>query len=661
MNNSQRLFSLAVLAACLLWIQPGLAADAQSEDAQTNNSQKIDAMVVTASRTAELKREVTASITVITQEEIRQSPARDLGELLFRTGNVWIRQYPGALTPVGIRGFRTDTHGNDLLGKVLLLLNGRRAGTGNLAKIRTQNIERIEILRGPASVQYGSAGMGGIINVITKRGKEETEAFIEGGIGSNDRKEGSLGAAGKVNNVDLAGAYSYSETDDYEIADGTRYTNTGIDSEQSFSANLGYSFNPFNRIGLVYNFYEGEGIGNPGGFTSAYFDEDDYKDSDNDSVDLMYEGGMIDGDFSWMARYFNGKDQDKWVTEPNASRIYEIETDQQGAQGQVTWEGGMLTLTGGVDWLAYDYDTSGTPSHSEYENAAGFLMAKLGLMERRLILNGGIRYDDYDVEIGNNEGGSQSTDNVAGQVGVAFQATKEIKLRAAWGQGFVMPGASQLAGEYTSWGSTYTGNPDLDPEESQTFEGGIDITVYSVFASLTYFYTDYENFIQTVATGTSSTYTWENIDDGTIAGFEWELAVDLGRQFGWEYMVKPYFKGTWFTEYEDDATGEDLQYIPEATVNYGLTIGEPGTWTANLNFAYYGEENVYSYTTYQDTVKDDATLVDLTLMHTFLKTETCGRLSVKGEINNLFEEDVEYVPDYPQAGRTFFIGLRWDY
>ncbi|MCP4719625.1 MAG: TonB-dependent receptor [Desulfobacteraceae bacterium] len=650
---------LWVLILLTIWILP---AAVMADESQDTKEETLDEMVVTASRSREAKQEISASITIISQEEIRQSTARDLGELLFKTGNVWIRQYPGALTPVGVRGFKTDTHGNDLLGKVLLLLNGRRAGTGNLAKIRTQNIERIEILRGPASVQYGSAGMGGVINVISKRGKDKPEAFVEAGIGSYDRKEVSLGGAGKVSGFDISGAYSYSESGDYQTSDGTTYTNTGIGSEESGSVNLGYNFNQNNRIGLVYNFYKGDEIGYPGGISSIYADDDDYKDSKNDSADLIYEGGVADGSFSWMTRYFTGKDKDTWVTvDPSYPSTYEIETDQQGAQGQVTWDSEILSLTGGIDWLDYDYETSGTPSDSTYDNTAGFLMAKLGFLDRRLIFNGGLRYDDYEVEIGNNEGGSQNTDNFVGNLGIAFQATEIIKLRAAWGQGFVMPGASQLAGDYTSWSKTYVGNPDLDPESSDTFEGGVDVGIGSLNVSVTYFHTDYEDFIETVATSTADTYTYDNVDNGTINGFEWEFSWDMGKYFVWKYTVKPYFKGTYFTTYEDDSDGSDLTYIPESTINYGLTVGQPGNFTANLNFAYYGDENVYDWNTYTDTVKTGGTLVDFSIMHTIARIGDYGNISVKGEIMNLFDEDVEYVLDYPQAGRTFYLGMRWEY
>ncbi|MBW2648890.1 MAG: TonB-dependent receptor, partial [Deltaproteobacteria bacterium] len=136
-----------------------------------SDSVTMEEVVVTAGRVKEKKKEITTNATIIDEEEIKNSSATDLGDLLAEKGIGHIHKYPGISTSVGIRGFRTDATGVDLAGKVLILLNGRRAGTGNAAKIMTKNVERVEIIRGPASVQYGSAAMGGVVNVITKQGK----------------------------------------------------------------------------------------------------------------------------------------------------------------------------------------------------------------------------------------------------------------------------------------------------------------------------------------------------------------------------------------------------------------------------------------------------------------------------------------------------------
>jgi vitamin B12 transporter len=195
---------------------------------EARNTVTMDEVVITAGRVEEKKKEITTNLTIIDEEEITNSSAANLGDLLAEKGIGHIHKYPGVSTSIGIRGFRTDTTGVDLAGKVLLLLNGRRAGTGNAAKIMTKNIERVEIIRGPASVQYGSAAIGGVINVITRQGEEKPTAFVDGLLGSYGYREGSAGFSGKYDQVDFSGTFTRDSGDDYDTAQGARYYNTGL-------------------------------------------------------------------------------------------------------------------------------------------------------------------------------------------------------------------------------------------------------------------------------------------------------------------------------------------------------------------------------------------------------------------------------------------------
>ena len=198
------------LTCSFLLTSPGLADENNRTDSAIPT---MDTVVVTAGRVPEKQKTLTTNVTVIDSETIARSPARDWGELLAEQG-LAVRQYPGTLTSVSIRGFRSDTHGNDLKNKVLILLDGRRAGTGNVAKIMTENVERVEIIRGPASVQYGSAAIGGIVYVITRQGRGKPTAFAEGGLGSWDYQEASAGGQGTVGMLDFSVAVTRSTMDD---------------------------------------------------------------------------------------------------------------------------------------------------------------------------------------------------------------------------------------------------------------------------------------------------------------------------------------------------------------------------------------------------------------------------------------------------------------
>jgi vitamin B12 transporter len=623
----------------------------------------MDTVVVTAGRVEEPKKELTNNVSVIDRETIEQSAAKDLGELLAEQG-FGVRQYPGTLTSVAIRGFRTDTTGNDLTSKVLTLLDGRRAGTGNVAKITTRNVERIEIIRGPASVQYGSAAMGGVVNVITRQGSGKPTGFVGGTLGSWHYEEGFLGGQGEINNLDFSAAASRSKMEDYQTAEGETYRNTGYDAKTDFSANVGYNFNHNNRLGLIYtNFYVDE-AGSP--FYLSQNDLLSYTDKSNYSVDAIYDGGTSEGLFSWKVRYFDGKDKDRY-TSPLFSYTSEDIFDRQGAQAQATARFEIATITGGVDWVNYEKDSNNTPEQSEYDNAAGFLLAKARLMEERLILSAGGRYDDYEVEIKEGQGRTEEDNNFVPNVGLAYLFTDMFKVRINYGQAFVMPTADQLAADYIDpfTGAQISGNPKLSPEESATWEGGFDFTANGLFASLTYFYTDFKDKIEYVLLpgGVSS---WDNLGEATISGFEGELNVDLGALYDWNFVLRPYVRFTYLTKFEDDVTGADLKYTPDWTAAYGINFSDGDGLSATFNVAYIGDQLVEDWEN-QVWPNDpevvnlgSSTVASLTLFKTLLASDLWGKLSLKGDITNLFNTDYEYVKGYPQPGRSYFLGLRYD-
>ena len=628
----------------------------------------MDEVVVTASRTAESSNKVSANLTVLDREELKQSASRNVGDLLAEEGLGHIQKYPGSLTSIGIRGFRTDTHGNDLQGHVLVLLDGRRAGTGNLAKILTKNVERIEIIRGPGAVQYGSAGMGGVINVITRRG-EINSVFLEGGGGSFDTVEGSIGGTAIQNGLDFAGSYTYATRGDYDTGSGDRYENTGINYETGMSANLGYSFSENNRLGLIFTRFDVDEAGSPGYFSEN--DLDDYTDKENYSVDVNFAGQCPITGSNLLVRYFFGKDENSWQdntgSDPNGwddGEASKNKTDQQGAQVQASKSFGFATIIGGFDWLDYEVENSWTPNKTTYSNPALFLLGKTSFLDDRLTANLGLRYDWYDVEVEEPAGRNEDQSRFTPQIGLAWMVMDELKIRAQYAQGFMMPSADQLAADFDSFGIRTVGNPDLDPEKSATYEGGVDYSTNGLNTSLTYFYTDFEDKIITdyLADGSS---TWKNLGDATISGIEAELSYDLGMPLGWSWEIRPYLNLTILTKYEDDTTGEELQYVSGSNYGTGLVVGNGDGIFCRLNVAYTGSQDVQDWESgaYPAPVVklDSSTVTDLTGSYRFYETEHLGAFTVRGEVRNLFDEDYAYVKGYPMPGRSFFVGLRWNY
>ncbi|WDP91030.1 MAG: TonB-dependent receptor [Desulfobacter sp.] len=640
-----------LMLSALLTLPAGVMAG-ESASSPTE-SLKFDDMVVTSGRIKEKREDVTTNISVYTSEDIQALAVQDLSDLMLKEG-FYIKEYPNSTISVGIRGLSTDTHGNDLSSNVLILINGRRSGTGNLAKITMDNVERIEIIRGPGSVQYGASAMGGVVNIITKRGSQGFTASIEGTMGSWSYKKGAIDIAGGVNKFDYSLSASKSSKGDFETGDGEKYENTGYDSKENMDIDLGFTFLPKNRFGVSLSDHDGDHIGNPGKLTSGTPDQ--YVDHALKSFDIYYDGQTQDNFLFWKLRYFKGKDE-YFVGYPSSpSSNYTRDTDHQGISAQLTAKWKMVDVTGGLDWADYAIETSKNPGkENTYENPGLFIMAKTRLMEDRLILSLGGRYDKYEVEGTNGKNTDDS--NWSWSFGAAYKILPGLSIRGNIAEAFCMPTADQLF-SYTNWGAwgIWIGNENLDPETSRTYEVGIDFKKYGLTAGLTYFYTKFENKISYIDLP-GNTHQYANIKGATISGVEGSISYNISERFGWSFKIEPYASFTVFDEYTNDETGENLTSTPDWSAAYGINVSnnELGLVT-RLNFVHYGEQDMSGGARLAE-----ADVADWSISKRLFSLKDYGIVTLKGEIVNLFDEDYALVQGYPSPGRTFYLGLNYTF
>ncbi len=655
-----------IIFICLLALvtHPVTGFSNESEQAR----QILDEMVVTAGRVSETRKDLSSDVTIIRSTEIQQSNAVNVADLLAEKGVGYLKKYPGTLTSVGIRGLRTDTHGNDLQGRVLVLLDGRRTGTGNLAKMLTHNLERIEIIRGPGAVQYGSAGMGGVINLITRQA-DTNGLQLSTGMGSFGLARGAVSGTARKNGVDFSGAVFRETRGDYKTGAGQRYHNTGVDAESGISANLGYSWDVHHRVGVIFTGFDAKGAGSPGYVSTM--DLDDTGDKKSHSIDLNYSGDSRDGGWQWMARFFSGRDKDTRY-EPVASNpdgwddgVPSVrETRIRGGQAQLTRFAGDTRLTAGLDWVDYDIESDYSPFQSQYVNPALFLLARTGFMDDRLVVNLGVRHDWYEVDMQDPAGRSESTRRLTPSLGLSYMVTPVLKFRAQYAQGFMMPTADQMGSEHTGWSGPVRGNPDLDPEKSATYEAGMDFFKNGFTASVTGFYTDYEDMIVTTVLP-DGTGSWKNEGESVIAGFQADLRYDIGALFHWSWEVSPYLGITALTRYEDKLTGKDLLDVSGRDYLAGILLDSGQGTFLRFNTVYTGSQLVRDWQagmfSAPEVRKSSFLVASLTGAWRFHENERTGRFSVRGEVHNLFDEEYAYVKGYPMPGRSFFAGIEWDF
>src|SRR3954454_3349508 len=163
---------------------------------------------------------VVGPVQIIENSEIERSTAKSVTELLAQNAVGFMSEWTPGQTSINIRGAATDGQGRDFKSQVLVLINGHRAGTANLSKMSLADIDRIEIVRGPASVVYGSQNMGGVINIITKTGRTAPGGFIDGNAGSWGTKQGKAQYGGMTGMFDYYLGVSGGVRDDFKIGGG---------------------------------------------------------------------------------------------------------------------------------------------------------------------------------------------------------------------------------------------------------------------------------------------------------------------------------------------------------------------------------------------------------------------------------------------------------
>ncbi len=639
-------------------------------------SASLEEIVVTATKVEEPKKDVPASVQIITQEDIKNSTAKDAGDLISEASIGHVHKYPGALTGrIELRGLTTDLF-SDTKSRVLVLINGHRAGTVNLAKIPAEDIERIEIVKGPASVLYGSSAMGGVINIITKEGKEGFHGSIGSEIGSWEYWKTQADLSGKKGPFDLYLTASRSSSGDFEAKvkdkNGNDYgKNTSYDDE-AISARFGYKLFDSHHISLGFQHWRGWKIGAPGPTYSP--DPDNYSDKKRQGYDIGYETE------TFKAKYYLIEDEDEshggMVTGPGNSNITIKKTDTQGAGLQKIFPIGEHRVILGGQWDRIEVESStntGAPynPNSQYDTYGAFSEGRLSLLNKKLLLSAGLRYDYFENEILETPGitslkpKKDTLDHVTARGGVVYNITEAFRLKGNIGNAFRAPAADELAADYTSsWKTRYLGNPDLKPEKSTAYDAGIEYSRDLFKGDLTFFYSDFEDKILSYYDSTLSAQTFKNVEGATIQGIEANASYDVGLASGLTISIEPFTNITYHTRYssndelEIDKYGKPLLYTPKWTGAFGIRTGNE-KWDARLIANYTGDEKVQDWNSKSPTYGKAVDKGDFTVVNLKGSYRPIKHVEITASVENLFDRAYEYVLGYPMPARTFVGGVKW--
>lgn len=608
-----------ILSSCLA----AVAGTALAESSITN---RLPEVVVTATRVPMVVDTVSQSVSIIDREQIEQTQARTVEQALRELPGLDVVEtgQPGGPTSVFLRGANSQ--------QTLVLVDGVRVNDPfnsgfNFANLPVDNIERIEVLRGPQSVLYGSEAMGGVINIVTRHGSDQPTATASFEGGSHDSWRGQGSFTGTFGKLALSGESSYFTTDNDRLNSENRLFNAAVRGRVQVLEHL--------DVGAQISYNESH-TGTPGDrFTN---DPNDSTDFNNLFVATTIHGQPTDW---WDIRLqlsharnnvtFDGPTPNPpWMAGDSYSHT-SSDRDQIDLQQVFTINeqhqfllGGTLDHSPATLHSTSDYGTNNLDRSLTSEAVYG--QYNFTPVERLTATVGG-RLDNYSSF------GTHGTYRVGGRW---TTPVTETILRASVGTGFRAPSISDLY---------YPGfsNPDLKPESNLGWEFGVEqpLAGDKLRIGATYFQNRYEDLIQFVyplpvnvgkaeTLGMETFATWLPVSNLTVRGAY-----------------------TWLPLAENSDTHQRLlrraQHSGSLSVNYRFLQ----RFSAYTTIAVVGDRPDFDGKTFGRTSNPGYITANLGL-----SADMCRNFTIFGRVENLFDRQYEEAFGFPSLGRTVWGGCR---
>jgi vitamin B12 transporter len=573
-----------------------------------------DDVVVSASADAEEREDVPASVTVIDGREIEARQTRDLSELLATVPGLSVVQAgsPGQQTSLFTRGTESD--------QTLLLWNGIELndpyfGAVNWQFVPLDGVERVEVVRGPFSALYGSNAVGGVVQVLTGSRQGGTLS-LEGG--DNSYRRGGIAAGADLGGVrlDLTGHVRRGEG---ELA------NDSFDSDEGVARVL-FPVGTGSSLGLLVRANDSE-TGIPLSGNQATPRRRISWQEREVAVPFRSQRGPWEVDAQISRTDFDSAYRDP----DDAFGFLASDTESKSLRGRAvgSWHrGDALDLSLGAESQRLDV-TSGSTFGTDLDGAHQRTWAAFGQASWAagpLHLELGVRRDDNDVY-----GGKTSL-----RTGAVVKLGEGTRLRASYGEAFRAPSLGELF-------FPGSGNPDLKPEDGESYEVGVEHERGGWRFGVTGFENDLRNLIDFDFT----TFREVNVGRTRSRGVEAEAGLRRG-------IVFASLSGTWL-ETEDRDTGLPLLRRPKKSASLTLTA-RPGRFTLSTVARYVGERPDVDPVSFARAVNPSYTRVDVAA-----RFRALGWLSPYARVENVGGEEYAAALGFPSPGRTVIGGLAFDF
>lgn len=658
----------------------------------------LDQVVVTATRTEKKLRDVPAAVEVITKEEMEKRNIKRVADALKIVPGVYVRQTKGLMgstDSITMRGFGSQK-------QVLILMDGQPlndaySGSVNLANIPTENIQQIEVIKGPTSALYGSNAMGGVINIITKE-KSKRETILRLGTGELSMEVKSLYHSGNIGKLDYFLTVQSTKADGYETAEEYKTGKAGSDRAKNPGKN-GMKRDLYDAK-IVYHLDDKSKLSLAGGSNIfSYFSENvaDRGTRDEDLLAIGYENKLTEQ--SSLKLNYNEKKLYTWyVTTSYSSTTNNISsynyTTTPSRVKQMEFQYNQQLGSKDLLILGYAYKTEQADSRSKTLTAASkgwdlsmtnptadsdiggktatksfYLQDEHKLNEQTTLYIGG-RYDDWRFHDGytyayeptksqylTKKTPESKANSFNPKLGLVYKANEKLTIRSSLGKAFRAPNVYELAKDWESSSSStiYKCNPDLQPEKSTNYEIGFDYQVdKSLLTRINLYQSDVTEIIDKKNTLDSSTgktiSQFINSGKARIKGIE--VGVDKRWNSSWTSSLNYTYTDAKVTESlaAPENINKQMSTVPKEMVNLLLNY-DKGSWQGSLTGNWVSESNApdkqgkRGYGTYEPYFT-----VDMKLSYK-MDPDTTVSLS----IDNLFNK--EYYVYYLAQPRTTYLEL----
>jgi vitamin B12 transporter len=595
----------------------------QSIAAETQNAQ--DDIVISASRVETKRIESGSSVTVLDAQYIKENQARSVAELLQDVPGVSVSSNGGLGQPTSVFIRGADSN------KTLVIIDGIEVndlssinGGYDFAHLIADNIERIEVLKGSQSALWGSDAMGGVINIVTKKGKAGFNPTASVETGSHNYHKENINLSGAKGNSHYSLSASNLQTDGISAKNG-ELDDPDDDSykNQNVSLKAGHQFTDIFAMDTVLRYSDAETEYD--GFSSdANSTNQQHQAKLNTNINLL--------DNQWKNRLsvaFSDSKNETFSGSTNTSE-YEAQKIKTDLQSDYYFNA-IDEYTQRISFIAeHENDKYQSWSMDEKQRieASGVVLGYGADWQKVIFVNTALR-SDFN---------SKFDDTTTYHIDLSAWVSAGTRLHASHGTGVKNPTLGQLYGfSPSAWGD-YAGNSDLQPEKSSSWDTGIEYNFSNAdaYIDLTYFDSLYTDMI------TYGSNTYSNLDNkATARGIELTGKVKVSNKLrvnaGYTYNKT------------SDGSAEDKQLLnrPKETASINANYKYTPKLSANIGVRYVGERLGYG----------DIKLSSYTLTNIASTYQLNEHLSVYGRLENALDRDYVNVSGYNTDPLSAYIGV----